>query len=578
MVSKSILSLLIFFLFLGSIFAIRFKIRNYFLNFFLNSILISIFLSWILISLIIIFNFKINIFLLSFFLVIVFLFYNRNISLKTHLGDKREIYFFLYSILLIIIISLNYVKSHYSFTFNMHDALAWWNQFAINIFEKNYKGNIGYPILFPGLWSLIYISQGNADFWLFSKISLLISPIILLTIIANFYYLKKFTLSIYGLLIFIIFYLFDPLKSYTLSGYMDVPLSIFTFSSLLLMTYYILEKKLSDYKLRIFQIALITGLAMIIKQAGIFLLIVFGYFLFFLNKKKLSKIDYLNIFIVIFTPFLFYLINDFQFINFELLKSLKSQSNQSLEVANFKNYFLQNFLHITKVYNPILFIFLLYCSISTFFKTKKDKIDRFCIFNFLIFCFLLIFYSVCCSYDYRGIIVSSPFLFISSYQRINLIFLKTITYKKNSILDYSNFKNLFVIFFVVINLILIFLPKNVDNLLTFFNDEKKKQIVNYEQSKRIYNSLYKSECGILISNESLLNYNPHIILLENRFNFVNNINLDKIKNLPKCDDSHFVWFAYWTPRNNQEWNKMIDYLQSNNFKTIDDLELIYKSE
>ena len=202
MVSKSILSLLIFFLFLGSIFAIRFKIRNYFLNFFLNSILISIFLSWILISLIIIFNFKINIFLLSFFFVIAFLFYNKNIGLKTHFGDKREIYFFLYSILLIIIISLNYVKSHYSFTFNMHDALAWWNQFAINIFEKNYQGNIGYPILFPGLWSLIYISQGNADFWLFSKISLLISPIILLTIIANFYYLKKFTLSIYGLLIF----------------------------------------------------------------------------------------------------------------------------------------------------------------------------------------------------------------------------------------------------------------------------------------------------------------------------------------------------------------------------------------
>ena len=138
-----------------------------------------------------------------------------------------------------------------------------------------------------------------------------------------------------------------------------------------------------------------------------------------------------------------------------------------------------------------------------------------------------------------------------------------------------NFKNLFVLFFVILNVILIFLPKNFDNLLISFNDEKKKQIVNYEQSKQIYNSLMKSKCGILMSNESLLKYNPNIILLGNKFDLINNINLQNIKDLPECEDSHFIWFAYWTPKNNQEWIKMISYLKKNNFQTIN--SLIYKS-
>ena len=571
MVSKSILSLLIFFLFLGSIFAFKFRIRNIFLNFFLNSILISIFLSWILVSLIIIFNFKINIFLLSGLLIFLFLIYNRNSSSKFNFNDQKEITFFFYSLLLILIISLNYVKSHYNFSFVLHDALVSWNQFALDIFNNNYKGNAGYPILFPGLWSLIYISQGNADFWLVSKISLLISPVILLTIIANIFYLKKFILGIYSFLIFVIFYLFDPVKSYTLSGYMDAPLAIFTFSSLLLMSSYILEKNLSDYKLKILQIALITGLAMIIKHAGIFLLMVFIYFLFFLNKKKLKILDYLIIFIVIFIPFAFFIHQDFRFINIELIKSLITQSNQSLEVVNFKNYFIQNLLHITKVYNPVLFIFLLYCSIITLFRSKKKIIDYFCIFNFFIFCFLTIFYSLCCSYDYRGFIVSSPYLFISSYQTFNLIFSKALSHSKNFNFSYAYFKNLFILFFVILNVILIALPKKIDNSLISFNNEKKKRIVNYEQSKQIYNYLKKSKCGILISNETLLKYNSNINLLGNKFNLVNNINLEKIKDLPECEDSHYIWFAYWTPENNQEWIKMTNYLKKNNFITTDGL-------
>ena len=575
MVSKSILSLLTFFLFLGSIFALRLKMKNYFLNFFLNSILISIFLSWILISNVMIFNLSINIFLLSGFLIVLFLFYNKNINSEVNLYNKNEIIFFLYALLFIIIISLNYVKSHYDFTFVLHDALVSWNQIAIDIYNNNYNGFSGYPILFPGLWSLIYISQENSDFWIISKISLLISPIILLTIIANIIYLKKFTLGIYGFLIFIIFYLFDPVKSYTLSGYMDVPLAIFTFSSLLLMISYILEKNLQNYKLKILQIALITGLAMIIKQAGIFLLLIFVYFLFFLNKKKLNKLDYGTIFIATFAPFLFFILKDYQFINIELIKGLTAQSNQSLEIINFKNYFLQNLMHIIKVYNPILFLFLLYCSISTVFKKKKNKVDYFCISNFLVFCFLIIFYSLCCSYDYRGIIVSSPFLFISSYPTFNLIVSKNLIHSKNFKLSYANLKNLFLLFFVMLNIILIFLPKNFDNLLISFNDEKKKQIVNYEHSKQIYNSLIKSKCGVLISNETLLKYNPNIILLGNKLDLVNNIKLQNIRDLPECEDPHFIWFAYWTPENNQEWIKMTSYLKKNNFETIDGL--IYRS-
>ena len=181
---------------------------------------------------------------------------------------------------------------------------------------------------------------------------------------------------------------------------------------------------------------------------------------------------------------------------------------------------------------------------------------------------------MCCSYDYRGFIVSSPYLFISSYQTFNLIFSKALKHSKNFNLSYTYFKNLFILSFLILNVILIFLPKNLDNSLISFNNEKKKRIVNYEQSKQIYNYLKKSECGILISNETLLKYNPNIILLGNKFDLVNNINLQKIKDLPECEDSHYIWFAYWTPENNQEWIKMTNYLKKNNFITSDGL--IYK--
>ena len=105
--------------------------------------------------------------------------------------------------------------------------------------------------------------------------------------------------------------------------------------------------------------------------------------------------------------------------------------------------------------------------------------------------------------------------------------------------------------------------------------KKKKQIVNYEHSKQIYNSLIKSKCGVLISNETLLKYNPNIILLGNKLDLVNNIKLQNIRDLPECEDPHFIWFAYWTPENNQEWIKMTSYLKKNNFETIDGL--IYRS-
>ena len=107
-----------------------------------------------------------------------------------------------------------------------------------------------------------------------------------------------------------------------------------------------------------------------------------------------------------------------------------------------------------------------------------------------------------------------------------------------------------------------------------FNNEKKKRIVNYEQSKQIYNYLKKSECGILISNETLLQYNPNIIKLGNKFDLVENISLQKIKDLPECEDSHYIWFAYWTPENNQEWIEITNYLKKNNFISSDGL--IYK--
>ena len=63
--------------------------------------------------------------------------------------------------------------------FTKWDAVVSWNRWAIELVNYTYEpASAGYPILFPGIWSLIYKAQGTTEIWFLAKLSLYVAPFI----------------------------------------------------------------------------------------------------------------------------------------------------------------------------------------------------------------------------------------------------------------------------------------------------------------------------------------------------------------------------------------------------------------
>jgi len=159
--------------------------------------------------------------------------------------------------------------SHYDLGFHDWDALVSWNRWALELAAGHYTPYNGYPVLFPGLWSLIYEAQGDSSIWILAKLSLFICPLVAVLSVVNLSN-RGIVSGIVGIgfvvLFFVAFHSTD-----LLNGYMDMPVATMIFASVGLLVMGTDAQASGDtatyYRLMV-GAGVFAGIASVTKQAG----------------------------------------------------------------------------------------------------------------------------------------------------------------------------------------------------------------------------------------------------------------------------------------------------------------------
>lgn len=192
----------------------------------------------------------------------------------------------------------------YSLIFTLWDSVVSWNRWAIELFQNKYNPfNAAYPILFPGLWSLIYKGQGRSDIWITAKFSMFILPYMMALIPAIFID-KKFWTTLYIISVIIVF--ITKYINHSLTGYMDAPVAFIIFITAMLMIAVseLFEndnrKKINDL---LNMISVFAGLASITKQPGFLMLfLVTFWYILLLIRKNISRKEFVLNLIIMYLP------------------------------------------------------------------------------------------------------------------------------------------------------------------------------------------------------------------------------------------------------------------------------------
>ena len=361
----------LFTFFLGSVFSnSKFKTIT---EKFLLSILISLWLSWILVILIKIYSLDFNFYILFFAIasILIFNFYKKSDYLDLNSSFYFFLYFFIFFLIFILIIIKDYlpvfVHGDAVFSFNFWS----WKLYS-NTFENN--ENIGYPIFWPGLWSLIYKGIGSFKNWIIPNISLIIIPIT--AILSIYSYFEKGYIKIFILNIFFLFFLFFILSNRFFIGYMDIPVTLLTYISLSLIFIFHIDND----KKYLYLASFAVGIASVTKQQSFilpFLFFIITFYNYF--KKKITLKEFiLGNFIFFSHLFLFFLIFEDTNILDAYLGEYSSQHFKS-------NIFIYSFVVLSKRITLFVILFFLTISLMNFYKTLKM------ILAFLVFCSLVFF-------------------------------------------------------------------------------------------------------------------------------------------------------------------------------------------
>jgi hypothetical protein len=159
--------------------------------------------------------------------------------------------------------------SDYRLVFMTTDALASWNRWAIELSKNTYApSDAAYPLLFSGIWSLVYKAQGASTVWIFAKLTMFVGPVILAgTVCVLFASRAVIAASIYSVFVFQFFFVSKAFPM--LLGNMDVPVAIMCLAAGILMVVAIdkIERNEPTGEVVILA-ALFAGLASITKQWG----------------------------------------------------------------------------------------------------------------------------------------------------------------------------------------------------------------------------------------------------------------------------------------------------------------------
>jgi len=408
------IAILIYTFLLGTIVPNKFYHRESFYESSFNLIGISVYLSWCVFLLSYILNINNPLWSLVILLLLRHLLINDYVQFKYNLKEGLS-----YLVILAFIIGI--VIPEYTFTFIKWDAVVSWNRWAEELSRNIYfPTNQPYPVLFPALWSLIYKAMSTSDYVIFSKLTILILPFLLALIIGK-YLLRSLRIGITLLTLSLIMLIY-PLSTEISSGYMDAPVALMILIALLQLIYTVNYKQHNFNELLVCSV--LFGITSIIKQAGMFVLIIFLMWciLLFLKRKinlwKLISLSTISLFPLISFLALFLSLVNNPFGNIKKLKSL------SYEVAQDGSLLSNSISQIMEFTYPALLFTILLFSFGNIFFLKKENNQL----GMLIFIFSLIgFYSYaqCCSYDFRNgwwiisLLISSAICTLTSISQIS---------------------------------------------------------------------------------------------------------------------------------------------------------------
>lgn len=152
--------------------------------------------------------------------------------------------------------------------FEAWDSVVSWNRWAAELSLNEYRPYpAAYPILWPGMWSLIYEAQGHANIWYLPRASLAILAFGSLALLVHVG-MKRGILAFLLLFIPVYFAFYSVPAMY--SGYMDQPSALLGLAALLV-TFLALGETDVERRNNALLIAVVTAsLAIMTKQHGIF--------------------------------------------------------------------------------------------------------------------------------------------------------------------------------------------------------------------------------------------------------------------------------------------------------------------
>ncbi|MCF6263392.1 MAG: hypothetical protein L3J24_07390 [Xanthomonadales bacterium] len=317
-----------------------------------------------------------------------------------------------------------YVQKFYMPVFTFWDSVASYNRWAIELQEGKYTvGGAAYPILYPGLWSVIYRLQDDSTLWLISKATLVAAPLSLfiytisLSLERRSLFPVVFIISCTGLIIF--------RTPYFLSGMMDIAVVIIGMLSCLLLWKESTEEKSGSLSL------LSGGVASMIKQAGLafLLLAILMKLVEARGLKKFMRNHWKAVLLGLSLPLsflaFFLLYNDFQQIpgSFHGLKRVAENAANGSEL-------IPHALSIAYAYFPLKIILpiSLFFLLGIYFSTPKMRYLS--IFSLLIAMIGALIWMFISSYDIRNLYWSLILVIFSASIGLDVIVHKIVSFFK----------------------------------------------------------------------------------------------------------------------------------------------------
>ncbi len=330
-----------------------------------------------------------------------------------------------------------YIQMFYNPVFTFWDSVASYNRWAIELQEGKYTvGGAAYPVLYPGLWSVIYRLQDDSTIWLISKATQVVAPLALfiyavsLSLERRSLFPMLFIVSCAGLVIF--------RTPYFLSGMMDIAVVILGMLSCLILWKESTEDNGGGLSL------LSAGVASLIKQAGLaFLLLAILMKLVESGNPKRFIIRYwkpglLGLALPLSFLAFFLLYNDFQQIpgSFRGLKTVAENAANGSEL-------IPHALSLAYAYLPIKIILPIAVFFALGFYFSSPRLRWLSVFSLFIAAIGTVIWMFISSYDIRNLYWSIILLIFAAtigldatiHQIIRFFFYKNNTENNNNLED-----------------------------------------------------------------------------------------------------------------------------------------------